>query len=268
MIEKIKGISKRRKFVIVTLVLFLGLFGSEYLDFGARIVSILALSLLASLSLFVVLYQDIKSSLKNYSVLAGLFLLPFLYTLAFGSFYFLLPARFLTRITLSTLFAVGLYALYLSHNIYAVAGIRTIQLLNAAHSVGFLLILVTFFFLSNIIFSLHLVPPLALLLVFLLSLILIFQVIWSVNLEEKITKTILTLVLVLALVVTELSLVLNFWPVSPTVAALFLSGNFYTFVGLSQAWLERRLFKNTLWEYVGVAIIVFLLLMTRTKWGG
>ncbi len=173
MIEQIKGISKRRKFVVITLILFLGLFISEYLDFEVRIVSILLLSLLASLALFIILYEDIKGSLKNYSVLAGLFLLPFLYTLAFGSFYFLLPARFLTRIALSILFAVGLYALYLSHNIYAVAGIRTIQLLNAAHSVGFLLILVTFFFLSNIIFSLHLVPSLALLLIFLLSLILI-----------------------------------------------------------------------------------------------
>lgn len=268
MLKQLKGISKRRKFVVVVLILFLGLFISEYLDFGRRIISILALSLLASLSLFIILYQDIKSSLKNYSVLAGLFLLPFLYTLAFGSFYFLLPARFLTRIALSTLFAVGLYALYLSHNIYAVAGMRTIQLLNAARSVGFLLILITAFFFFNIIFSLHLVPPLALFLIFLLSLTLIFQVIWSVNLEEKITRSVLILTLVLALVITELALALNFWPASPTVAALFLSGNFYTFVGLSQAWLERRLFKNTLWEYVGVAIIVFLLLLTRTKWGG
>lgn len=268
MIERIKGISKREKFVIVTLVLFLGFFASEYLDFELRIISILALSVLASLFLFLILYQDIKNSLVKPPVLAGLFLLPFLYTLAFGSFYFLLPARFLTRIALSSFFSVGLYALYLSHNIYAVAGIRTIQLLNAARSVGFLLILITVFFLTNIIFSLHLNPFLTLLLIFLLNLLLIFQVIWSVNLEEKITRAVLLLTLVLALVIAELALALNFWPASPTVAALFLAGNFYTFVGLSQAWLERRLFKNTFWEYIGVAIIVFLLLMTRTKWGG
>lgn len=260
------GISKRGKFVLATLFLSIGLFVSQMLPSQERIILVLILSLFASLVLLVILYEDIKGT--SWLTWVGLSLLPFFYTLAFGFFYLLLPARFLTRITLTTFFAVGIYALYLSHNIYAVAGIRTIQLLNAARSVGFLLTVLTHFFLTNLIFSLHLVPPITFLLIFLITAILIFPIAWSVNLESGITKQVLSFTLTLALVIAQLALALSFWPVTPTVAGLFLSGNFYTFVGLSQAWLERRLFKNTMWEYIGVAIIVLLVLLTRTKWGG
>ena len=257
-------ISKRQKFVLMTLFLTLGLFASQnIIVYEARIILVFALSFLAALGLFVFLYKDIKGTFWW-----PLVILPFFFTLSFGFFYSLLPARFLTRLILSTLFAVGFYALYLSHNIYAVAGIRTIQLLNAAHSVGFLLTLVAHFFLINVIFSLHLIPPLVFFLVFLISFLFILPVLWSIKLEQGISRTVFSFTMMLALVIAELGLVLNFWPVTPVVAALFLSGNFYTFVGLSQVWLERRVFKSTMWEYVGVAIIVFLVLVSQTKWGG
>lgn len=261
----IKNISKRKKLIIATGILILGLFVAFYLTPIPRIVLIVVLSILADIFLFIALYEDIKQTPWQGRI--GLFILPLFATLAFGLFYFLLPARFLTRFLVSILFGVTIYALYLSHNIYAVAGIRTIQLLNAARSVGFLLSVLIHFFLTNIIFSLHLIFPLAFALVFLLSFFLSYPVMWSVNLDTRIQKTTMTLTMILALVISELSIALAFWPASPTVAALFISGNFYTFVGLAQAWLERRLFKNTFWEYVGVAIIVFLVLITRTKWG-
>lgn len=257
-------VSKRQKFVFITLLLTLGLFISQNIVvYEVRTILVLLLSLLGALGLFIALYKDIKGTFWW-----PLLILPFFFTLSFGLFYFLLPARFLTRITLSTIFAVGLYALYLSHNIYAVAGIRAIQLLNAAHSVGFLLTLVSHFFLINIIFSLHLIAPLVFLLIFLISFIFIFPILWSIKLEQGISKTVLVFTTTLALVTGELGLVLNFWPVSPVVATLFISGNFYAFVGLSQVWLERRVFKGTMWEYIGVAIIVFLVLISRTEWGG
>lgn len=262
----VKKISKREKFVIGALFLSLGLFISQYLDFQGRIILVLALSFLSVLILFLILYQDIKATFRG--PLFVLFILPLLYPLSFGFFYFLLPERFLTRIILTTFFGVGLYALYLSANIFAVTGARTIQLLNAARSVSFLLTVLVHFFLTNVVFSLRVIPPLTFTLLFLLNFILILPSFWSINLEEKITKPILSFAFFLALVISELALALNFWPATPTVVSLFLSGNFYAFVGLSQAWLERRLFKNTLLEYLWVAIIVFLVLLTRTKWGG
>lgn len=262
----IKNISKRKKFVIATAILMIGLFVGEYLSPVPRIVLVIILSILADVFLFIILSEDLAGT--SWQGRIGLFILPLFCTLAFGLFYFLLPVRFLTRFLLVIFFGVAIYALYLSHNIYAVAGIRTIQLLNAARSVGFLLSVLTHFFLTNVIFSLHLVFPITFILVFVSSFLLSYPVVWGVNLDSRIQKAVVSLVLVLALVIAELSLALAFWPSSPTVAALFISGNFYTFLGLAQAWLERRLFKNTFWEYVGVAIIVFLVLVTRTKWGG
>ncbi len=262
MIKIIKNLSKRAKFVIVTLLQAGGFFAFLYFDADSRLISYIILSLTASLSLFLILLDDLKLGPQLL-----LLVLPLFYTLAFGLFYSLLPARFLTRLILTSFYGVGLYALYLSHNIYAVAGARTIQLLKAAHSVGFLLTVLTHFFLMNVIFSLHLVTPLVLGLVLLLSFSLILPIMWSVTLEEYLSKQVTVFSAMLALVIGQLSLMLSFWPAHPTVGALFLSGNFYTYVGLSQAWLERRLFKNTLWEFVGVAIIVLLVLITFTKWG-
>ena len=65
---------------------------------------------------------------------------------AVAFFYFLLPVRWLTRIPVVVLYAVGIYALLLTENIYNVAADRTIALLRAAHSVGYLLTLDNVFF--------------------------------------------------------------------------------------------------------------------------
>lgn len=263
-------LSKRNKFVIAAVFLTILLFASFYLALQLRLIVIPVIALLSSFILFIILYDDLKQSATGglFSTQLLLLSLPFFYTLAFGFFYSLLPIRFLARGGLAGFYGIGLYALYLSHNIYAVAGIRTIQLLKAAHSVGLLLTVLTHFFLINIIFSLHLIAGYTFILVLLLSFVLIFPVIWNINLETFISKRVLIFSSMLAFIIAQMALILSFWPAHPTVVALFLSGNLYTFVGLSQAWLERRFFKNTLWEFVGVAIIVLLVLLVFTKWGG
>jgi hypothetical protein len=68
-------------------------------------------------------------------------------------FYFLLPDNWLSRIVIVSLFGVGMYALFLTENIYSVAAVRTIQLLRAAHAVGFLLSILTVTLLYNTVYS-------------------------------------------------------------------------------------------------------------------
>ena len=46
---------------------------------------------------------------------------PALYAGAVGLFYFLLPSNLLTRIFILVLFGIGMYAIYLTSNIYSVA---------------------------------------------------------------------------------------------------------------------------------------------------
>jgi hypothetical protein len=76
-----------------------------------------------------------------------------------------------------------------------------------------------------------------------------------------------TWVFALSVALVEVATLLWFWPSSPTVIALFLAGFFYTIVGLSHMWFERRLFKGILWEYVWVSCITFFVLILFTQWG-
>lgn len=258
-------LDKRKKFVLSVLILSFGLLISQYIKGGERIIASFVLALLSLGSLFLIIRVDIKG-VFNFP-LNPLFILPFFYTLALGLFYFLIPERLLTRIIVTSFFAITLYALFLSHNIYAVSSIRTIALLRAANTVNFFLTIVAFFILVNIIFTLHLMPYFLFLAVLIVSFPLIVQNLWSVALESKISKLVLLFFLVIALLIAQMATMLSFWPVLPTVAALFLAGNFYTFVGLSQHWLERRLFRGVLWEYIWVIVVVFLVLIFATKWG-
>lgn len=256
------NISKRQKFVIAVIILSLGLFYSENLLGKSGLFIAIILSVLTDLLLFVAIYKDLKG---NPSL--PIFILPFFYSLAFGLFYFLVPTRFLTRIMMTSLYAIGLYSLFLCQNIFTVASIRTIALLSSARIASFVITLISYFFLANIVFSLHLsIFPISII-IFVFSFFLIYQSVWTYNLDKNI-KSLFFWVFGLSLSLFEITLILWFWPGNPTVIALFLTGLFYTITGLSHVWFDKRLFKNVLWEYVWVTLIVFFVLILTTSWKG
>lgn len=254
-------IDKRQKFVIAIIFLSLLLFFTEYQFGRSGIITPFILALLTALFLFWAIRNDTK---ENFTW--NVFLLPLFYSLAFGLFYFLVPARLLFRMILTLLFAFGLYSLYLSENIFTVASIRTIQLLSGARIVSFVLTLLSFFFLANIIFTLHLFILPTIIAIAIFAFPLINQSLWSYTLERS-SRESLMWTGCLALCVVEAAAVLWFWPSSPTVIALFLTGFFYTLVGLTHVWLEKRLFRGVLWEYLWVGVIVFFVLMLFSNWG-
>lgn len=254
---------KRQKFVISVFLLSLSLFITEY-QFGksSGFYIVFGLSVLCDLLLFWAIRKDVK---ENFTF--NIFILPFFYSLAFGLFYFLIPARLYARIILSLLYAFGLYSLYLSQNIFTVSSIRTIQLLSGARIVSFVITLISFFFLSNMVMTLHLpiLPYLAIIAVYTFALV--YHSIWTYALQKS-AREIIPWVSVLTLLIVEAAGALWFWPSSPTFIALFLTGFFYTLTGLSHVWFERRLFKGVMWEYVWVGVIVLLVLNFFTRWGG
>lgn len=255
-------LTKRQRFVMLVGLLTLCLFFSEYLFGKSGFFVVIFLSILAGVLFLLSIYEDLK---KNFH--PQVFILPFLFTLSFGLFYFLVPGRFLSRGILTILYGVGLYSLYLSQNIFIVASIRTIGLLNGARIVSFVITLVSYFFLTNIVFTFRLpIIPLAFL-VFVFSYLLILQAFWTITLEKSLIKTSLW-VLGLSLCLFEVAILLWFWPTTPTVIALFLTGFFYTIVGISQVWFDKRLFRGVIWEYIWVAVIVFCILILSTSWSG
>lgn len=247
------GIGKRQKFIIIVISSSLLLFLVEHQLGKSGLYIALFLSFLTTVLFYLTVRRDLKN---NFS--AQIFILPFFYSLSFGLFYFLVPARFLTRIIITSVYAFGLYSLLLTVNIFVVSSIRTIALLASARTVSFIITLLSYFFLANVVFSMHLNVFFTLILVFAFSFPLILQSLWTYNLESKLFSNALW-VASISLGLVEIALALWFWPILPTITALFLTGFFYIIVGLSQVWLEKRLFRSVMWEYIWVAVLMFLI---------
>ena len=255
------SIGKRQKFVIGTLLLAAGLFFTQFRFSEWGIAITFAMPLLTVLVLFWAIHSDLKEN-KSYQV----FILPFFFSLAFGFFYLLTPTTFLVRLVLTGIYAFGLYSLFLSQNIFIVSSSRTIQLLSGARIVSFVLTLISFFFLTNIVFSFHAIifPVIAVIAAY--GYLLVYHSLWTYTLQRY-SQPLLIWASVLTACLIEVATLVWFWPSNPTVTALFLTGFFYTIVGLSHIWFEKRLFKGILWEYVWVGTIVFFVLILFTKWG-
>ena len=256
--------TKRRKFVLVSLVLALGLLGTQLVRVEYRYY---ALALLGAVSYGLsawALVEDMKGI-----EWVMLLILPALYPVSVGLFYFLLPQQFLSRIFILGFFGVGMYALLLTSNIFSVAAIRTIQLLRAAHAVGFLLTLVTGFFLFDTILSFKLAVWLNVGLVAGVSWLLLLKGLWSMELtEEMLSSRVRQYSVGLAISLGLVAGGLSFWPVTVAVGSLFLVSMMYVGLGLAQQYLVGRLFRNTVREYLLVGLVVLVTTVLMTRWTG
>lgn len=259
--------TKRQKFVISSLVLALGfLLVQFFVETSFRYHAIAGLTLVAP----VLCLWSLSGWLGRDARLLVL-VLPAFFTAGVGLFYFLVPPTIPQYVVVSVvllLYAVGIYALLLTSNIYTVAAARTIALLRAAHAVGFLLTLLTAFLLFDTLLSLRsnfLINGVA---AFILSLPLFLQGLWSIDLEPNLREEVLYPALALAAITGETAVVLSFWPVTVTVGSLALTTLVYIGLGLGQAKLQQRLFAKTVREYFVVGAIVFLTMFLTARWGG
>jgi hypothetical protein len=194
--------------------------------------------------------------------------LPVIFTLGVGVFWFLLPANIFARIPVVIFYGVGLYVLCLTANIYSVAAIRTIALLRAARGVGFVLSLLTSFLVFDAFLSIKTEIYILLPLVLTVSFLLYLQGYWTMLLDTKLSKDLLILSLISSLLTAEVAGILYFWPVTVVVGSLFLTVTFYMLLGLGQAKLDGRLFGSVVKEHLMVGTLVFIAMFFATHWGG
>ena len=254
--------SKRRKFVLTSILLSLGFIGIQLLDERFKFPAIGLLGLLTTGLFWFSLREGIG---KNATLLT--LILPTMFTLGVGIFWFLLPSSVFTRIPIILFFGIGIYILALTMNIFTVSAVRTIALLRAARGVGFVLTLVTSFLVFDAILSLRTLLPITALSIAALAFPLMVQGIWQVDLKNEFSKEIVTYSLISSLIVGEIAASLFFWPVTVVVGSLFLTMAIYMLVGLGQALWEGRLFSQTLREYLFMAGLVFIGMFIATKWG-
>lgn len=255
--------TKRQKFVLTSLLLSIGLLAIQIANVAWRYQAIGILIILA----YLLSAWSLREGLSGIEWLTVL-ILPPLYTAGVGLFYFLLPARWLTRLPVAAAYGLGMYVLLLTENIFSVAAIRTIQLFRSAQAVGFLLTLVTAFFLYDTILSFRLSFWTNAMLVFGISFPLILQGLWSVKLEEQVSSKVWLFSFVLSLVLAEIACAISFWPVNVASGSLFLITMMYIVLGLSQQYFARRLFSRTIQEYLGVGIAVLAIILLTAHWGG
>jgi hypothetical protein len=255
--------SKRKRFVITSVLLSLGFIGIQFIENQFKFMAIGSLGVL-TLILFA---WSLKEGLgKNMTLLT--LVLPVYFTVGVGLFWFLLPSSLLARFPIIIFYGLGIYALCLTTNIYTVAAIRTIALLRAARGVGFVLTLITSFLIFDAILSIKVSLVLTSLAVALVSFPLFLQGFWAVPLDIYYSKDLGLISAIGSLVMGEIALALYFWPVTVVVGSLFFTIAVYMLLGLGQAKLEGRLFSQTIKEYLMVGVLVFLGMFLATRWGG
>ncbi|MBI2404788.1 hypothetical protein HYV22_01255 [Candidatus Gottesmanbacteria bacterium] len=257
------SLSKRQQFVGITAILTIGLLLTQLVSTELRYTMVLFLAAAA----YILSAFSLRDDLSGIEWMT-LLVLPTAYTAAIALFYFLLPVRWLTRIPVAAFYAVGMYALLLTENIYNVAAERTIALLRAAHSVGFLLTLVTYFLLLQTILSFHFYAPVSVVATGMVSFFLAFQFLWAIELESRVNQRLVHVSVLLSVVFAQLAWVFSFWPVSQVLQALFITTCFYSMVGMAQQYLVERLYKKIVIEFMMVTVLVFIIVFLATHWRG
>lgn len=253
--------TKRQQFVFITVVLTAGLLMTQLAWEDSRYPMVLFLSL----ATYGLAAWGLSDDLKGIEWVS-LLILPTLYTAGVSLFYYLLPVRWLTRLPVAVGYAVGLYALLLTENIYNVAVNRTIALLRAAHSVGFLITLVTFFLLMQSLVAFAYPWYIQLPLAIVLTGALVFQTLWSVELEEEVSESVFYLTMVITTILSMFLWVLSFWPLNKTLLVLLLTTIFYSLAGMGQQFISLRLYKKTIIEYLSVLFIVMVIIVSSANW--
>ena len=254
--------SKRLRFIISSLFLSAGFIWIQFIDDSTKFLAIAILVLLTGIFSFWSFYEGLA---KNMTLLS--LILPMLFTLGVGIFWFLLPVSIYTRIPIVIFYGLGIYILSSTMNIYTVSSQKTIALLRAAHGVGFVLTLLTSFLLFDAILSIRLNLLYSSFLVFISSFLLFWQGMWSIELEKEFDMKTFQMALVSGLIVVELSVLIFFWPVTVVVGSLFLTSGVYLLLGLGQAKIEDRLFPSVVREYLTVGLIVLIGMFFATRWG-
>lgn len=281
---KLPKITKRQKFFLATIFLILGIIFTR-LDFIVGIswrMRTLAFGATALITTILALRDEDFSGIE-WIVLP---ILPVFLSIGTILVYPLLPQEInqffligvdadgsmILTLTLKVLylaiFGIGYYAALLTSNIFNVAGLRTIQLIRVAHSIGFLLTLVSALLLFMVIYSLHLSGLLNLLAVFSVSFPLILQSVWSLDLEEKLSGEVIRFSFAIAWILAQFGLFLSFWPIPIFVFALFLTATVYLSVGVVQYHLMGRLKMVVIQEHAIVLVVFLILTIISAAWTG
>lgn len=273
--------TKRLKFISVAGILGVLLWLSSFVVVENRLTMILSVTAVSYILSAWVLFEDLKGL-----EWVTLMILPVMFTLGFGLFTNLLPdavpnllgfrfeietAIVLAKVVKGVfvlLYILGLYAIYLLENIISVASIRTIQLLRAARSMGFVMSLIVALFFFSVVLSLRLWFYWIGLVAAVVSYLLSYGHLWSIDIKDESRQMVKRYSLALAFLMGFLGLVMAFWPAKPFMGGLMMTVFFYTHLGILENYLKHRSHGESLVEYLVFGLIIFIIGFATTSWRG
>jgi hypothetical protein len=254
-------IDKRLRLVISVLILGLFMLFSTFFNFDKVI-------------FFLPAFIGVTYFLSYFSLLEGikkigwfgLFLMPELVTVFFYLFYFLFPGRWLTRLPFIFIYEISIYAVLLCSNIFNVGVEKNLQLYRAAFSINYIFQAIVLFLFYNVLFSFKynfIVNIFGVgVSVFLLSL----QLFWTIRLNKHLEKEVIDYSLIVTLLMMEVCLLMSFIPTKIPVYSLFLTATYYSIVGMIHHYVDEKLFRETIREYVSVWAFVLLITLLSLSW--
>ena len=259
--NKFLRIDKRYRFAISTIILTFLMLVSTFFPFYFWI-------------LFVPIFILVTYALTYFSILEdiehlewfGLFVMPVLVTVAFYFFYFLFPGRWLTRIPFISLYGISIYAMLLCSNIFNVGVEKSLQLYRAAFSVNFFYHAIVSFFLFNILFSLQQLFLVNAVASGAVGFVLGLHLFWTIKLNLQWEREVVQYATLVAVILAELALIISFLPLKIPIYALVLAAGYYCLVGLIYHYIDQRLFKETIREYLTVFGFVGIIAIISLNW--
>lgn len=254
-------IEKRMRFVLSTVFLAVLLLVSTFFYYDAAVYILPLLIGATYLATFFALYEDIEK-IEWFM----LFLMPIAITISWYFFYYLFPGRWLTRLPFVISYAVSMYAVLLSSNIFNVGVEKNLQLYRAGFSVNYFFQTVVFFLLSSVIASFRW-GFLANSIVFsVIGALLSLQLFWSIRLDLHIRKEVRFYTMLTTYLIGQGACILSFLPLPASMYALAMAVLYYCVAGLTYHMIDERLFSHTVREYVSILIIIFFLLFLSLNW--
>lgn len=273
--------TKRFKFILVSFILGLFLWLSNLVVVENRLTVVLAVTAVSYILSVWVLFEDLKG--MEWLILM---ILPVMFTLGSGLFGNLLPDavpnllgfRFgietsmvfakIVRGLFLLLYVLGMYAIYLLENIFSVASIRTIQLLRAARSTGFVMTLVVALFFYSVALSLKLPFYWVGLVSGVVSLVLSYGHFWVTDIKAENLYLVKMYSLSISLLMWLVGMAISFWPIRSFMGGLLLTAFFYSHLGVLENYLSHRGQGDSLTEYMVFGLIIFVIGFLTTSWRG
>lgn len=254
-ITKVFGrVEKRIRTISVALLLSSGLLFASFLPFNIWWIILPILIVVTWILSYIAILEGIQDA-----EWFMLFFLPVMLTIAFYLFYFLFPVRWITRIPLTFIYGLSIYAALLTSNIFNIGVEKSLQLYRAAFSVNYLYQILVLFLLTNVLLSFQLNFLYNALALGIITVPFAMQMLWSVKPKVTIDPHIPYYSIAIGYLVAQTVLISSFIAIPLSMVSLVVTAVYYSLVGLIFHDLDERLFPQTVREYVTVLIIVLVI---------